>query len=190
MPADDSSNVWDASGTVGISTDGRVQLEFFSKSGRKTVQWERVGLSIIESVFNEEGGIIRQKRFRGPQGKSGRSIQELLNQFIMEERIAVTGEKEFEEIKLKKPCPSCGRNEVMKRDTAAISVLPIYSCAACAAKGYHLTDDYLQYLIDNSTMLFCDEELSEMRNGKTSFASEIKEHVIRIFASKRILCIR
>jgi hypothetical protein len=68
--------------------------------------------------------------------------------------------------------------------------MPLYSCTGCSTKSYYLTRDYLEYLVDNNNSMFEAAELSELSKDKNAFMSELEAYIIRIFASKKIMCIK
>lgn len=178
-----------AVGTVAISDAGAVQLEFLSQNRRNTVQWELVNGAVLESLFDADGGILRQKLHENSSKEGMSATSALLERFAEKEGIFVMGEREFREIKLKKGCPKCGKEE-LKRELSPVPVMPIYICSDCDSRSYHLTDDYLEYLVENNKELFDGKELQEMSGSREKFTAELKEYVIRIFASKRIACIK
>jgi uncharacterized protein YbbK (DUF523 family) len=178
-------------GRVAIGGDGNVQLEFSKGKEKRTALWERLGGAVLESVFNEEGAVLRQELHPdAPAGGMSRT-SELLDGFARREGVEVVGEKGFERVTLKKPCPKCGKQDLNRERPSAggirgIRVIPVYVCGGCGSKGYHLTDEYLDFMIENNKGLFDGKEMAEMSRDRGAFASELKEYVIRIFASKRI----
>ncbi len=100
---------------------------------------------------------------------------------------------DFTEIKLNKQCPSCASYSLSRDidfDKQKVPIMPTYVCAQCQGKSYYLSDSYLNYLVSDNSELFSEKELKEMTSNKEAFLSELKEYIIRIFASKRIIRIK
>jgi hypothetical protein len=104
-------------------------------------------------------------------------------------------ETAFSEIKLKKPCPKCNENSLERyaevfSSKEYVPIMPLYFCNGCKSKSYHLTDSYLEYLIENNRSLFSEEELLALGSDRNAFVSEVREYIIRMFASQKVMCIR
>jgi len=111
------------------------------------------------------------------------------------EAISTIQEKPFEEIKISKSCPHCNTNSLVRYVDAyssrqVIPIMPIYSCKNCSKQSYYLTDSYLEYLVYSKKELFSNDEQTELRNNESAFITELKEYIIRIFASKKIMQIK
>lgn len=109
------------------------------------------------------------------------------------EALAKASEKPYEDVRLARPCPSCGSPGLMRYSDAfskEAPVMPTYYCSACKKRGYYLTDEYLEFLVDNNIALFNDAELRELTQDRSAFVSELKEYIIRIFAAKHVARIR
>ena len=90
-------------------------------------------------------------------------------------------------------CASCGESALQRElDTINIEeikhvpTLPMLVCRSCNSKSYFITKDYIRNLSDSNIGMFTEEELSLREKDKEAFINAIWEHVIRIFASKKI----
>lgn len=90
-------------------------------------------------------------------------------------------------------CEACGKSALQRElDTIDIEnirdvpTLPMLVCTSCNAKSYFITKEYIRNLSDSNTGMFTEEELSLREEDKEAFINAIWEHVIRIFASKKI----
>lgn len=117
-----------------------------------------------------------------------------IKQELYNASIPATKEKPYEELRLKKSCPNCGSDSLI-RYTKPVSgeempVVPIYLCKSCNRKSYHLTTAYLEYLIKSNTDLFAQSELLELNKKHEAFVKELEGYILRIFASKKIMRIK
>jgi hypothetical protein len=114
--------------------------------------------------------------------------------FLKEIGVANPKKKDYTETKINKPCPKCNEYALVRHIEAFsgndVPIMPIYYCKKCASKSYYLTSEYLEYLLENNMKLFDEKELKDLKNDKIAFVKELNEHIIRIFASKRILSIK
>jgi len=179
-------------GTAYLSKDdkGHVKLEY--TSGGKTVAriWETRDRGTLEIMFGEDGSILFQKmsRFNGDE------LNQRIADAMSEAGISQTEQAEYSDVKLNKPCPKCSEQNLQRYTEAFFSknevpIMPLYHCPGCSTKSYHLTEDYLGYLVDANMEKFTGEELKQMGLDRNAFMSELKAYIIRIFASKRIMCI-
>ena len=160
-------------------------------SGREAVLlFEQVGKEgVLKSIFNKEGDPLSQTLIN----RGNKDIDDIAKD-IMAGFEEVT-EKEYEEIVLAKPCPKCGKPG-MKRAVntsdgrAGVPVMPTFICGSCGEHGYRLSNSYLEEIIRERRELFSEEEQRELNANPDGFKNELKEYIIRIFASKRISCIR
>lgn len=131
-------------------------------------------------------------------------MQQLLNSTTAEQCMNLTlsaasvhtaSEKTYEEVKLNRQCPHCGGTSLVRFANSVMTskelpVMPIYSCNACTKRSYYLTDEYLAFLVKNNKALFEGAELAELEKDSQAFMHEMKEYIIRIFATKHIARIR
>lgn len=182
-------------GELSRNPDGRVQLQYTHSSGRRTVVWEPIKEGVAETIFDDQGAVLRQSLVPGTTDIDKRlalQMRELLKEANVDK---VRESAEYNEIKLKKNCPACGtdtlsqyREKVGGMET--IPIVPTYLCGKCNGRSYYLTDQYLDQLVSTNKELFSEQELSELRSNKEAFMSELKEYIIRIFASKKIIRIK
>jgi len=101
----------------------------------------------------------------------------------------------YKRVRLDKVCPAC-KKDALERQLDAVNtikeipIIPLYVCSDCGERSYYLTKEYLLYLVETKRELFDKGEAAEYEKDSKKFVDELKEYVIRIFASKRILCIR
>lgn len=167
--------------------NGRLKLEYLYCGKQRIVLWEQYGGIVLETAFGSNGSILMQKPMKQESG----IIDYRMKQFLLEAGISEAMEKEFTEIKLDKRCPKCNGYGLSRYIEAfsknEIPVMPLYYCKHCKAQSYHMTDEYLQYLIENNSGLFSEAELSEMSKDKGVFLAELRGYIIRIFASKKVM---
>ena len=175
-----------------VSNDGkaRTKLEYTKDGIKRTTIWENVNGRVLETLFDADGSILLQRLV-----KPDKSMAKMIRERLDTEGIETAEAKEFSDIKLKRACPSCNKYTLSRHveafpTSSELPVMPIYHCANCKKSSYHLTDQYLEYLIENNKNLFDSSEISELSKDRHAFTSDVREHIIRIFASKKIMCIR
>ena len=170
---------------------GRVKLEYMKNGSDRILSWNVKGDKALETVYDTEGAILIQRPVKLDSEGVDKRIKDVLKATGLE-----TAQKtEFIGITLKKPCPKCNEYALASLadsfpSSEEVPVMPIYQCASCKARSYYLTDQYLEYLVENNRELFSEQDVSALSSGKDAFLSELREHIIRIFASKRITCIK
>ena len=173
---------------------GKIRLDYSEGESRRAVLWEPMDGGVVETVFDGDGIVIRQILM--PQ-KNREDTDFHLIRFINSNGIkdARESNETLTEITLKKQCPGCGNPELKRftenlTDPKKAPVMPIYVCTSCKAHGYHLSDRYLEYLVDVNNSLFSEKERAEFAKNRSAALSELREYIIRIFASKKIARIR
>ncbi len=175
--------------TLSKSKSGKLKLDYFDGANRTVVTWEPVKGGIIETFYDDIGAVTRQSLLEHEHAIDAASL------FMKEKAITAEEDSNYTDVQLKKPCPQCGK-ELLKRvaGEAALPhqapIMPIYVCKGCATKSYYLSDDYLEYLISNNNDKFSEQEKKEMADNRVTFRNELKEYIIRIFASKHFMRIR
>lgn len=172
--------------SIGRSQDGRIRIDMDENGVPSTMLLEPIkGGGFLRSIFSVGGGVILQTVMK----LDGNDIEKYIEKLC---RTATSCE--YKEVFLEKPCPSCGEKPLKKPYRAVplseIPVIPIYMCQKCGSRSYYLTKEYLSYLVEEKKELFEPLELEGYHKDKDKFMDELKEYIIRIFASKRILCIR
>ncbi len=139
---------------------------------------------MLHEHLDFNGALLDQNLFSDSTAKM--HIDAFLNKTKFEIKVC-----EYSDPVLKKSCPKCS-NMPLKRhfDGKDISIIPIYECPACTNRAIFLTDKYLSKLINNNKELFDQKEIDELSKNSDYFMSELKEYIIRIFASKKIFSIR
>jgi hypothetical protein len=176
-----------------ISNDGkgRVKLEYIQNGNDRILGWNVKGSKALETVYDAEGAILLQRPVKLDKEGVDKRVRDVLKATGLE-----TAQKtEFIGVMLKKPCPKCSEYALASHTEAFSSsgeapIMPIYHCTSCKAKSYYLTDQYLEYLVESNRELFSENDISALSSDKAAFLSELREHIIRIFASKRIMCIK
>ncbi|MGI0134369.1 MAG: hypothetical protein ACREBW_05375 [Candidatus Micrarchaeaceae archaeon] len=171
--------------------NGATKLEYHENGSRVTKLWERKGDRVLESTFNDEGAILLQELKEINEAGVNERVQSILNSA----GVISAREKPYEEIRLSRQCPKCSNIGLTRHVDAfsasqEIPVMPLYHCRSCSSKSYYLTDSYLEHLVLNNKGMFDVKELSELDVNKQAFMEELKAYIIRIFASKRIMCIK
>lgn len=177
-----------------VSRDGksRIKLEYVEQGEKRIRLWEAKHNKALETLFDENGYILVQKLL---DVDNELALNKRVADALREARISGTKETQYTEVKFSKPCPNCNENKLSRYVEAFASknevpIMPIYQCSSCKTKSYYLTSNYLEYLVDNNKELFNEAELSELNKDKSAFMGELKGYIIRIFASKKIMCIK
>jgi len=179
-------------GQAYISRDGngRVKLEYSKENGQFAKLWETREGRTLETLFDSNGSILMQRMIEAGQSE----MQQIVDQALRDEQLEAAQEKAYEHVKLKKPCPKCGDSSLARyadifASMREVPIMPLYRCSSCKTTSYNMTDTYLQYLVENSRELFDGAEIKEFENNKEAFMAELRGYIIRIFASKRVMCI-
>jgi transposase-like protein len=175
-----------------ISKDnkGRTKLEYTQADEKRFLLWEKRSGKLLETLFDQNGAILIQRLTALNEDLINKKISE-----ISKMTNSSVAEASFSEIKFNKPCPKCNADSLERYVDAFASkgdvpVMPLYYCKSCKSKSYYLTDSYLEYLIENNKSLLSESELSELGNNGNAFVSEVREYIIRMFASQKVICIR
>ncbi len=177
--------------TIAKGPGGRMKLHHYDDKGGRTVLWEPINGAVIETIFDLEGGILVQSLLK----IDGTGIVERVGSYMENAGLKEPKEADFSDVKLDKKCPKCGSAALERKagkvtDYNEVPVMPIYDCASCQWRSYYLTDTYLTYLVHNHKELFDNEESTMLAVNEAQFVKDLKEYIIRIFASKRILCVK
>ena len=169
---------------------GHIKLEYTHNGKQRIMLWETRDASTLETLFDADGSILMQKMANSDKDALARKIANVLK----EANVSGTKETAYSDVRFNRPCPKCGERKLLRYVEAfsskrEVSIMPLYHCQNCSTKSYHLTDDYLGYLVDNNTEHFGESELLEMKKNREAFLAELKGYIIRIFASKKIMCI-
>lgn len=167
---------------------GKVKIEYYKNGERRIRLWEVYYDLTLETTFDKEGSILAQNASKFDSISLNNKIKDTMKEAMASN----TQETPFTDIKLNKPCPKCGEYSLMRYVEAFASkgdlpVMPLYQCYMCSTKSYHLTNEYLEYLVSNNMMLFSEAEVAQMKSDRSAFMSELRGYIIRIFASKKIM---
>ena len=166
----------------------RYRIDYMSGSSAAIEIFEDMGFGILETSFDHVGEIVDQKLL-----KRGINIEEAAKTFLS----GIEGEVkavEYHDVEFARACPSCGSTNI-RRDIKALNdnsvpIVPRYICSNCGAHLYRLSDRYLEKLVYSNSQTFSKDELDALEKNRTEFMKELKGHIIRIFASKKIMEIR
>ncbi len=188
---------------------GKVLLECGNR-GRKTFMlWEDKVGGTLETTFDCEGAVLTQQLLKNTTSEQciGLTLGAASSSVL---------EKAYEEVKLNKPCPSCGAVRLVRSadsisSSRSLPVMPIYCCTACNKQSYHITEEYLEFTVSQylqhlesvlgSAHGISPEEheaiekdrqefVQKLQEDRQSFIHELKENIIRIYAMKHIERIR
>ena len=139
---------------------------------------------ILHEHLDSNGALLDQELFK--DGNIHVHIDALLNRIKCEAKTGV-----YETVYLKKSCPKCGNTSLNRYfDGKNVPIVPVYRCMNCSSNSIFITDEYLSKLVKNNGNLFDKKEIEELSKNNDYFMSELKEYIIRIFASKKILSIK
>lgn len=177
--------------TVLSSPDGRLKADFNYNNEKVTVLSEKVKRGFLVTEFNCNGEVIGQSLESASEGisalkKHAPDIGDLSYKIV--------NTAAYEGMGINAYCSKCGKKSIKREldllDTKSLSkipVMPIFVCTSCGQRYYSLTDTYLKKLIHSNIDLFTNEELAERDKDEDSFVNELKEYIIRIFASKKVM---
>ncbi|MDE1868785.1 MAG: hypothetical protein KGH60_02355 [Candidatus Micrarchaeota archaeon] len=168
-----------------------VKLEYHENGAKITKLWEQRGDHTLETTFNGDGAILVQELTK----LDHKDVLQRVDIILKNAGIISAKEVQYEDVKLNKQCPKCSASGLSRHVEAfstrqEIPVMPLYHCKGCGSQSYYLTDSYLEHLVVNNKGMFDVKELSELDANKQAFMDELKAYIIRIFASKRIMCIK
>ncbi len=148
--------------------------------------WEPIRGSFLETCFDSDGAVIDQLRIDHP-------VKERIAYVLSSSNAEAAEASGFSEIVLKRGCPKCGAEPLRRcldgHASGSVPIIPLHSCSACGSRCYMLTDKYLARLVERNRQLFNEQESKSIDADNGAFMSELRENIIRIFASKKLLCI-
>lgn len=177
------------SSNISESPDHTIKLEYIVNGAKIIKIWETLSdKSVLETTFSPDGGILDQRLF-----DPSISARERADRFVEQEGLEPR-EGVYEEVLLDKRCPRCGgeieRYSKIAPNSREIPIVPIYVCRSCGAKSYYMTDSYLKHLISRNSSLFSSIDIKAYKENSKEFINEIREHINRIFAARRIFEIK
>ncbi|MFI5412885.1 MAG: hypothetical protein ACHQX1_03255 [Candidatus Micrarchaeales archaeon] len=180
--------------TISRNSNGNVKLEYYENDRLRSALWEPFSTGILNTIFDEDGAVLRQEMLP-KKNDTQKEMDAHISEFMKSANVKNATDSSYNEIKLQKKCPTCGSSSIsryieLNGEKPVVPILPTYLCAGCKGRCYYLSDTYLDYLVSNNNDLFSKEELKELESNKDAFLSELKEYIIRIFASKRIMRIK
>ncbi len=168
---------------ISLSKDA-ARLDYTNKSGSSSCTIERCGGGTLKTYFDEDGAILHREPL-----DPGKGIEEIAMETAKTLGTPVKG-GEYSPVKLSKPCPACSAKALIEHRDSGVPIMPIYVCTSCGARAFLLTDEYMSQLVRENLRAFSDEERKELETDPGKFSNELREYIIRIFASKRIIGIK
>ncbi len=164
--------------------DGIVRVDHEAEGALISETFEAAAGGVLHSSFNSNGELLDQRLLRGAANADKRA-----EDFVSGLRSEALP-TDYSAIRLQKRCSKCGAPQ-LERDTSGLDsdvrVVPVYVCGSCKARHFHLGDAYLSKLVKSNKALFSESEVAAFEKEPEIFMEELKEHIIRIFASKRIM---
>lgn len=167
--------------TVYISgRGGKARVEYNAGKGSVLETFEDFGDGVLRTAYSRDGRVIdRELLAEGGRAKDWAAR--------VAKRIgAAMASAEYDDVRIGRPCPHCGGSISLYAEERDIPIMPIYVCAACKGRSIDLTDEYLARLVMGNRGLFDQKELAELERNPETFGSELKGHIIRIYASKHV----
>ncbi|MGC8710201.1 MAG: hypothetical protein ACP5RF_01130 [Candidatus Micrarchaeia archaeon] len=172
------------------SPDGRLKADFYYGNEKRTVLSERIMRGFLVTEFNEDGEVLGQSLENADDGIEALRRHTPNGAYTYN----IIDKPFYEGVHINAECSKCGKRSIRREldliDTRLLSkvqTMPIFVCTSCGQKFYSLTDTYLKTLIRLNMELFTKEELAEREKDEGAFVNELKEYIIRIFASKKIM---
>jgi predicted RNA-binding Zn-ribbon protein involved in translation (DUF1610 family) len=169
---------------VANGSNGDLRVDYSINGRSYTRLWEQMGAMVLETTFNHRGEILAQRAL-----PVGAPIDKMCSA-LLSEIGAVPHSVEYRTVSLDRKCPSCGSAAIARyaetHRSGSVPIMPMYVCGGCKAESYHLTDEYLTYLVENNHGMFSAAELEQMGRDRDGFIAELRKYVISIFASKKI----
>ena len=166
-----------------ISGADAVRIEHSDPVKKFRCEIVRKGGGVLKTVFDSDGAILSRKPLPPETDilKESDDIASNFGDFVTR--------TEYSDVKLERSCPSCSAFSLQEQD-GPVPIVPVYVCRSCGSKSFLLTDEYLSQLVGENLTAFNDGERSELSKDPSAFSAELKEYIIRIFASKRIIAIK
>ncbi len=174
------------------SDDGRVMSQSYDAGGESAFCLaEQAAMGVLITEFNSDSEVNNQVATQGND-----CVQEL-SKYTGIDEFGIKNAGRYTGIRIEAQCSKCGNTGLLRElDRHApskitdVPVIPIFLCSKCGVRHYSLTDRYLGHLVSAGTDLFNDDELAEIGKDAHDAVKALQEHVIRIFASKKIYRIR
>jgi hypothetical protein len=171
-------------GTVYVAgRGGKARVDYETGSGSFTETFEEHGKAVLRTSFDSEGRVLDRRLLK--KGSARAMAAEFAEGLGGE---VLTGE--YADVEIKKGCPRCAGGLRLHVAEGDIPIMPVYVCRNCGARSLDLTDEYLSALVRENRALFESSELEEMERSPGTFSSELRDYIIKIYASKHILKIK
>jgi hypothetical protein len=171
-------------------TGARVRTEAIATpSGERYYISEKTKEGILLTELTANGATTNQI-YR----KTDSDPETVLAEYVCTGReFAVEQREKYTPVRINAACEACGESALQREldtlnieDMRDVPALPMLLCTSCNAKSYFITKEYIRNISDSNIGMFTEEELSLRERDKEAFINAIWEHVIRIFASKKI----
>lgn len=173
------------------SGDGRFRTGLVEPAQDAFVLVEKTAKGVLLSKFSVDGELLDQD-----YSKIGGPIEKLKD-YLKTEELAVKKVSSYTHVAVNATCDSCGKKSIKREFDLVepnrilnVPVVPLFVCTSCRKKFYSMNKGYLKKLISNNVDLFEPEEVKNKDISRDEFVEEMKENIIRIFASKKITLIR
>lgn len=178
--------------STSISVDGRLRTcEYPSDEGNCFCVAEATGSGTLITRFKSSGDVLDQTC---DLSKDAKSV--LCDYLKGEGALDFTNSGAYERVAVDARCGRC-KGEIIRgldlknpEEIRSVPVVPIFVCKGCGRRFYSMTEAYLTRLAHRQSFLFSADDLKEMKKNEREFINNVREHVIRIFASKKITRLR
>lgn len=118
----------------------------------------------------------------------------VLRSYLNEHTIEAIDVDRYSPVEMKARCSKCGNGQLARElDGIAPTKIveapvgpPIFVCSKCGHRHYSITNEYVRSVALANKHLFEKNELAELEKNEEVTVNELKEIIIRSFASKKI----
>jgi hypothetical protein len=148
---------------------------------------ETTSKGTLLTEFLQNGDVVNQV-YR----QSKDSLEEM-RAYLGKNDIKINEKVPYAPLKIKSKCHGCGKEE-MRRELESVPaekisdvpVVPIFVCGGCGKRYYTMNELFLKNLVAMNKDLFESADIKEMQKDEDAFIHNLREYVIRTFASKKI----
>ncbi len=164
---------------------GDVRVDYQAGGARRIRVWEPRGGGVLETTFRHDGTVLLQLAVE--RGK----VEGRIKDTLAEAGCDSVKEVSYRDVAFDRACPWCSRHSLVRvaqayRSREDVPVVPLYHCAECRGRSYHLSDEYLIHLISSNPQLFDDPDIKRFGSEREAFVAEMRSNIISIFASKKL----
>ena len=165
------------------SRGGKARVDYSTERGSFTETFEEHGKGVLRTSFNADGRVLDRRLLK--QAGARATAAEFAKALKVEVLAA-----EYCDVEIRKGCPKCDGSLRLHAAEGDVPIMPVYVCRGCGARSLDLTDEYLSALVRENRALFDSSELEEMERSPETFSSELRDYIIKIYASKHIMKIK